>query len=135
MKDIIVKLLAIYHYAKDIHYTAQGESFYAIHTLMDRICDGIHDQVDDINEVCYLGTNKEAPFSYDILKIVTASIPEKGPTSYMLGFLDEMLENAIAAISELKEKTYMSGGEASLLDDIQKTLLQKRGLVLRSKNI
>lgn len=135
MNNIIVKLLAIYHYAKDIHYRASGESFYAIHTLMDKICEGIHDQIDLINEVCYLGTNREAPFSYDILKVVTASIPEKGDTQCMLVFLDEMIDNAIAAIGELKLNTYMSDGEASLLDDIQKTLLQKRGLVLRSRNI
>ena len=35
MLDILARLTAIKHYAKDIHYNAKGDSFYAVHLLMD----------------------------------------------------------------------------------------------------
>lgn len=131
MKDIIAKLLAIYHYAKDIHYTTQGPNFYSTHLLMDRICDGIHDQIDSIFEVCYLGTGKTPPTSYEILKVATANIPDGINLSDLL----DLISNAIGAIEDVKKEYITFGGEQSLFDDIQKSLLQKKGLLERTVNI
>lgn len=128
MKDIIVKLLAIYHYAKDIHYSASGENFYATHLLMDRICEDIHSQIDDIFEICYLGTGKLTPTSFEILKIATATIPE----TISLSLLEELIKDTISAIEDSKRQYLSFGGEVSLLDDIQKTLIKKRGLLIRT---
>lgn len=142
MKDIISKLLAIYHYAKDIHYTANGHDFYSIHKQMDEICDGIHDQIDSIFEVCYLGTGKTPPTSYEILKVATAIIPEENNRKdlielngiHLIELLD-LISNTIGAIEDIKKQYITYGGEQSLFDDIQKSLLQKKGLLERTVNI
>ena len=134
MLDIIVKLLAIYHYAKDIHYHAHGENFYAIHLLMDRICENIHDQIDAINEVGYLGRVKEAPHSADVLKVAQAIIPELEEEDWRnISNLDLLITDTIDSISNA-EIGEISGIQ-SLLDDIQKTLLQKRGLLAQTVNL
>ena len=133
MIDVIVKLLAIYHYAKDIHYHATGETFYSTHLLMDRICNGIHDQIDAINEVAYLGQEREAPLSADTLKVATAILPPiSKETQGNLARHYAIVSSAIESIDEAKE--YEPGGVVSLLDDIQKTLLQKKGLIGHTSN-
>lgn len=134
MKDIIVKLLAIYHYAKDIHYQAHGDNFYAIHLLMDQICENIHDQIDAINEVGYLGMAKDAPHSADVLKVAQATIPEIEEDGWRnLSNLAFLIIDTIDSISNADVGEI--SGVQSLLDDIQKTLLQKRGLLARTVNL
>lgn len=135
MSEILARLLAIYHFAKDIHYSAIGESFYGIHLLMDRVADGIHDQIDSINEVCYLGKDKEAPRATIIFK----SALEKMPGLWYenrenLEELRDLIGGTIENILEMIENgaDNMTSAEASLLDDIAKTLMLKKGLISRS---
>ena len=135
MSEILARLLAIYHYAKDIHYSARGESFYGIHLLMDRVADGIHDQIDSINEVCYLGKEKEAPRSTNILEAALAKMPElwnynKDNLEELRDLIGGTIENILEMIENGSDN--MTSAEASLLDDIAKTLMLKKGLIDRS---
>lgn len=135
MSEILARLLAIYHYAKDIHYSARGESFYGIHLLMDRIADGIHGQMDSINEVCYLGKDKEAPMSTIILQSAMAKMPEmwsgnRENLEELCDLIGGTIENIIEMIQNGSDN--MTSPEASLLDDIAKTLMLKKGLIDRS---
>ena len=135
MSEILARLLAIYHYAKDIHYSAIGESFYGIHLLMDRVADGIHDQIDSINEVCYLGKEKEAPRSTIIMQAAMAKMPEMwSGNKENLEELRDLIGGTIENILEMIENgsDNMTSAEASLLDDIAKTLMLKKGLIARS---
>lgn len=135
MMDTMARLLAIYHYAKDIHYSAKGESFYGIHLMMDRIADGIHEQIDSINEVCYLGKGHVAPSSKDIMKKAYENMPEMW--SGNMENLEELrdliggtIENIIEMIQNGSDN--MTSPEASLLDEIAQSLMLKKGLLTRS---
>jgi DNA-binding ferritin-like protein len=135
MSDILARLLAIYHYAKDIHYSARGESFYGIHLLMDRVADGIHGQMDSINEVCYLGKDKEAPMSTIILQSAMAKMPEMwSGNRENLEELRDLIGGTIENILEMIENgtDNMTSSEASLLDEITQSLMLKKGLISRS---
>lgn len=132
MLDLIVKLTAIYNYAKDIHYRAKGESFYSIHLLMDRICEDINDQIDELKEVYYLGNINLPPKSADILKIVYATIPEySDDVKTEIRLLCALIQEAITSTSE--DVVYNgSNGAQSLVDDIARSLMLKHGLIQRT---
>lgn len=132
MLDLIVKLTAIYNYAKDIHYRAKGESFYSTHLLMDKICDDINDQIDELKEVYYLGNTNLPPRSADILKIVYATIPEYSENIRTeVQNLGALVQEAITSTREVA--TYNgSNGVQSLVDDIARSLMLKNGLIQRT---
>lgn len=135
MMDTMARLLAIYHYAKDIHYSAKGESFYAIHLLMDRIAEDIHGQIDSINEVCYLGKGHVAPSSKDIMKKAYENMPELwSDTKENIGELEHLIGGTVENILEMIENgtDNMTSAEASLLDEIAQSLMLKKGLITRS---
>lgn len=135
MIDTMSRLLAIYHYAKDIHYSARGESFYGIHLLMDRVAEDINGQIDSINEICYLGKGHAAPSSKDIMKKAYENMPEFwSNTKENMGELENLIGGTIENIIEMIENgsDNMTSPEASLLDDIAKTLMLKKGLITRS---
>lgn len=131
MIQIIELLEAIYQYAKDIHYTARGESFYSVHLLMDRVADGIHDQIDSIKEVAYLGDNNLPPKSSEILKVVAAYIPELSDnTTDNIGRLEDLISKALDAIA-MEEGTTIAND--NLLGGIAESLTLKRGLLWQQK--
>ncbi len=127
MLDILARLTAIKHYAKDIHYNAKGEQFYAVHLLMDRVVDGLDDFIDSINEVCYLGAGDVPPSSREVLRIAGAVIPvitESGNLERLIGLIKSTL-------SELEGIKYSDRGDDSLLDAIAQDLKLKLGLLNR----
>ena len=135
MSEILARLLAIYHFAKDIHYSAKGKDFYSIHLLMDRVADDIHDQIDSINEICYLGKDHVAPSSKDVLEKAYQNMPEfwsdtRENLSELSGIIGGTIENILEMIENGTDN--MTSAEASLLDDIAKTLMLKKGLILRT---
>ena len=127
MLDILARLTAIKHYAKDIHYNAKGEQFYAVHLLMDRVADGLDDFIDSINEVCYLGAGDVPPSSREVLRIAGAVIPvitEGGNIERLAGLIRE-------TIRELDSVKDTDRADNSLLDSIAQDLKLKLGLLNR----
>lgn len=130
MLQILSRLTAIKGFAKDIHYTAKGESFYGVHLLMDRVADGIDGFMDSINEVVYLGGDNTPPPSREVLKYASAYVPSIGET--IEGNLS-LLYNLIAqALQEVESYQTTERSVASLLDSIAQDLRLKKGLVSRS---
>lgn len=130
MLQILARLTAIKGFAKDIHYTAIGESFYGIHLLMDRVVDGLDDFIDSINEVAYMGKGTEPPASREVLKYAVAYIPVIGDSNMAsLSLLGNLIEQTINEVNiyETKERA-----ENSLLDAIAQDLRLKHGLVEHS---
>ena len=127
MLQILIKLTAIKGFAKDIHYSAEGESFYGIHLLMDRVVDGLDGYIDSINEVAYMGKDMEPPASREVLKYATAYIPtiEKNNKAD-LARLDNLI---VQTIDEVNAYDTNDRGENSLLDSIAQDLRLKHGLV------
>lgn len=129
MLQILARLTAIKGFAKDIHYTADGESFYGIHILMDRVVDGLDDFIDSINEIVYMGKGLEPPASREVLKYATAYIPVISDNKGSLSLLDKLI---IETIDEINSYGTEDRAENSLLDSIAQDLRLKHGLVYRS---
>lgn len=128
MLDILARLTAIQQYAKDIHYTAKGDSFYAVHLLMDRVADGLDDFSDSIKETHYLGGGELPPQSKEILRLAIAYIPVLTDTREDLTRLGSLISSTLDALGET-----MGNGraDASLLDNIAQDLKLKLGLINR----
>lgn len=127
MLDILARLTAIKYYAKDIHYTAKGEQFYAVHLLMDRVADGLDDFLDSINEVCYLGSGDTPPSSKEVLRLANAVIPvitDGDNIERLIGLIRATLE-------ELENIKDTDRADNSLLDNIAQDLKLKLGLLNR----
>ena len=130
MLQILAKLTAIKGFAKDIHYTATGESFYGIHLLMDRVVDGLDDFIESINEVVYMGRDEEPPASREILKYATAYIPVVGEDNKAsLSLLNNLITQTIDEINNYETDDRAAN---SLLDSIAQDLRLKHGLVAHS---
>lgn len=128
MLDILARLTAIQQYAKDIHYTAKGDQFYAVHLLADRVADGLDDFSDSIKETHYLGGGELPPQSKEILRLAIAYIPVLTDTKSDLTRLAGLISSTLDALGET-----MGNGraDASLLDNIAQDLKLKLGLINR----
>lgn len=128
MLDILARLTAIQQYAKDIHYTAKGDQFYAVHLLADRVADGLDDFSDSIKETHYLGGGELPPQSKEILRLAIAYIPVLTDTRENLTRLGSLISSTLDALGDT-----MGNGraDASLLDNIAQDLKLKLGLINR----
>lgn len=128
MLDILARLTAIQQYAKDIHYTSKGDSFYAVHLLADRVADGLDDFLDSIKETHYLGGGELPPQSKEVLRLTIAYIPVLTDTRENLTRLGSLISSTLDALGET-----MGNGraDASLLDNIAQDLKLKLGLINR----
>lgn len=128
MLDILARLTAIQQYAKDIHYTAKGDQFYAVHLLADRVADGLDDFSDSIKETHYLGGGELPPQSKEVLRLAIAYIPVLTDTREDLTRLGSLIISTLEALGET-----MGNGraDASLLDNIAQDLKLKLGLINR----
>ena len=128
MLDILARLTAIQQYAKDIHYTAKGDQFYAVHLLADRVADGLDDFSDSIKETHYLGGGELPPQSKEVLRLAIAYIPVLTDTREDLTRLGSLISSTLDALGD----TIGNGrADASLLDNIAQDLKLKLGLINR----
>ena len=129
--DLLKVLYCIKFFAKDIHYTAKGDSFYSDHLLADRIIDGLDDFIDDINENLYLGFEEKAPISKQIIASVTKDLMlVQDDTKVNWRRLYSYLEEAEELIYKIEEE-YKFPQISSLLDNIANDLQKKKGLIWR----
>lgn len=131
--ELLKTLYLIRFYAKDIHYNAKGESFWSDHLLSDEVFNGIDDLTDQINENLYLGYEKKAPRSKDVLEAVADSMPPL-PTDITQCWknLYNLLVDALGIIESIEAEWDMPALN-SLLDSIADDLQKKRGLIWRRK--
>lgn len=127
MLDILARLTAIKHYAKDIHYNAKGDSFYAVHLLMDKVVDGLDDFIDSINEVCYLGAGDVPPSSKEVLRLANAVIPiitDEDNLERLIG----LIKSTLLELGNIRDA---DRADNALLDNISQDLKLKLGLIIR----
>lgn len=128
MLETLSRLVAIRETAKDIHYSANGDSFYGIHLLMDRVADDIDSQIDSIKEVCYLGSNALPPKSQEILSKAMDFIPNSENWKANLVVLQQLLVDTISGM----EKLLPDIADANLIGGIAESLKLKLGLISRT---
>jgi DNA-binding ferritin-like protein len=128
------KLLAMLHAIRlssaDIHYQVRGDSFWGNHLFADELRDDIDDFIDGVNEICFLGSEREAPYSRDIMTEALEYIPVKvAEEKQMFINLKELVYRTLAEIERLMPEA--SAGEANLIGGIAENLQKKFGLLWR----
>lgn len=132
---VIDYLLAIASFAKDIHYTAHGEAFYAKHELADRVEKNLYGYIDRIKEVCILGNGILPLPSGEYLARATSLIPARDVDNDNTNFtnLRELILKSIIQLDTLKD---LGRGENNLIDEIAHDLQSNLGLInLQVKNV
>lgn len=131
MNELIAYLVAIRGYAKNIHYTVHGDSFYSKHLFADLISEPIDDYIDSIKEICLLGKlpEGERPLEtseYD--KLAKKFYPALKTTDDAQNFnnIQSLLLQALNYIETLKD---LSKGEENLIGTIAEHLQKMNGLL------
>lgn len=128
LNKLIDYLLAIANFAKDIHYTTHGESFYAKHEFADRIQSNLYDYIDRIKETCLLANEISPLPSGEYLVRATSLIPMRETENDRKNF--EKLQGLIISALELMEEMKDLGrGENNLIDEIASDLQGNLGLI------
>lgn len=129
MKEILVYLNAIYGVAKDLHYTADGKSFYGLHLMYDEIADGLLDNVDEIKENYYLANDEIPPTSKEIFELSLSMMSGESDILELHNLLDLCIHHIDEVVNK---KINLSEGVKSLLGDISNSLSKKIAFVNRT---
>lgn len=136
-EKLLSMLYALKFGTADVHYWVNGESFWGNHEFADFIRYGededdrlLGDYIDQINEVCFLGSAQEAPYSKDIISESISYIPPKiTDQTQMFVNLKSLIFQILSYIEEIIPSA--SAGEANLLGNIAQDLQQRFGLIWR----
>lgn len=120
--DLIVFLLAIVNYAKDIHYNCYGESFYGQHLFADRFTDDIYEYIDQLKEICLLGHSYKPLHSNKYLALASDSIPEGASFA-------EMRMLMIDCLAHIESIVGISKGDENLIGAIAQDIQNNVGLI------
>ena len=131
MYDKLLSMLYALKFAcADVHYYVKGDNFWGDHKLADDTREDLDEWIDSVNEVCFLGANKDAPYSKDIVTVAMGMIPAKVDDSkQMFSNLRRLIFDILAYIEEIMPEA--SAGEANLIGGIAEGLQQRYGLIGR----
>ena len=124
--NLIVKLITIKEFSKDIHYTCHGEAFYAKHLLVDKFDWDSH--IDLLKECCLLGNNERPKTSKEYLKQASDIVP----IPYLKNDKDNFvfLQNATTKALELITAMDLpSKADENVIGSIAQDLQQYKGLI------
>lgn len=120
--NLIVYLMTISSYAKDIHYNCSGENFYGNHLFADRINDNLNEFIDQLKEICLLGHNIKPLNSSEYLKRASESVPKDISFSQM----SELMLNTLSLIETIED---VSKGDENLIGAIAQDIQNNIGLI------
>lgn len=120
--NLIIHLLAIANYAKDIHYNCSGPNFYGDHLFADRFTGDIYEYIDQIKEICLLGHNKKPLHSSEYLKQASEIVPAGADFKSMR----TLMIDTLIIIENLRE---LSKGDENLLGAIAQDIQNNVGLI------
>ena len=124
---IIVLLVAIENFAKDIHYNCPGAAFYGNHIFADRIFDGLSDFYDNLKETSLRGHGYLTLPSKDYLEQATKLIPDVTNVP-MQDFtaIKGLMEQTVNLASSINDG---NRADNKILDDISEQLQNGVGLI------
>lgn len=125
---LIAQLNAIANFCKDIHYNSKGDAFYSKHLLADRVQDNINEYIDQIKEICIIGSNEKTLPSKEYLLQAIKFIPaitENDQENFKS--LENLLVMTLANIEHLEG----TKGEENLFGAIAQDLQNSLGLINR----
>lgn len=120
--NLIIHLMAISNYAKDIHYNCKGSNFYGNHLFADRISDNLADYIDQLKEICLLG-HKLKPLESNVY---LSRVSKVVPSSISFKIMRNMLIETLDLIENTKE---ISKGDENLLGTIAQDIQNNVGLI------
>lgn len=129
INKLIILLIAIQNYCKDIHYNSKGEAFYSKHLLVDRVQENISENIDKIKELFFLADDKEPLSSKEYLISASKLIPDiasddKESFNRLLGLL-------LITIKDIESLKDLTKGEENLIGAIAEDLQASIGLINR----
>ena len=131
MNELIAYLVAIKGYAKNIHYTVHGESFYGKHIFADLVSDPIDEYIDSIKEICLLGHLPEGERPLETSKydeMAKGLYPDLSETDDEKNYkrLQDLIASTLTHIDGLNK---LSRGEENLIGAIAEHLQKMNGLL------
>lgn len=120
--NLIVHLLAIVNYAKDIHYNCSGPNFYGDHLFADRFIGDIYEYIDQLKEICLLGHNFKPLHSSEYLAQASNIIPAGADFKLMR----ILMVDTLVIIEELRD---LSRGDENLVGAIAQDVQNNVGLI------
>lgn len=119
---LIVGLMAISHYAKDIHYNCDGANFYGNHLFADRIHENINEYIDQLKEICLLGHKISPLHSSEYLSRAAELVPNGADFRQMRDLMIDVLETIERIVN-------VSKGDENLIGAIAQDLQNNIGLI------
>ncbi len=120
--NLIIHLLAIANYAKDIHYNCSGPNFYGDHLFADRFIDDIYEYIDQIKEICLLGHNLKPKHSSEYLKMAADIVPPGADFKSMR----TLMVDTLVIIEQMRD---VSRGDENLIGAIAQDIQNNLGLI------
>lgn len=120
--SLIIHLLAIANFAKDIHYNCIGDNFYENHLLADRFADNIYKYIDQVKEVCLIGHQLKPKKSSEYLTEAAKIIP------LVIGFR-QMRELMLNTLNVIESIVNISKGDENVLGEIAQDIQNNVGLL------
>lgn len=117
--NLIIHLMAIEGYAKDIHYNIAD---YSIHLFADRVQDDLSDFIDEIKENCILAKGKDVLKSSEYLLNASKLIPN----NISLNELKNLLVDVLVVLEQINE---LSLGDGDLLGRIGSKIQNNLGVL------
>ena len=124
--DLIVNLMVIQEFSKDIHYTCHGESFYGKHLLVDKF--NFNDDIDLLKECCLLGNGDRPKSSKEYLGRAFNLIPSPEVKTDKENF-DTLLELIFETLKKIDNMRDLSKADENVIGGIAQKLQQYKGLV------
>ncbi len=120
--NLIIYLVAIDNYAKDIHYNCSGPNFYGDHLFADRFTDNMSDYIDQLKEICLLGHNIKPLRSSEYLRRASEIIPDDAD-------FDSMRSLMIDTLAHIESIVNISKGDENLIGAIAQDVQNNVGLL------
>lgn len=122
--NLIVELMTIQNFSKDIHYTCHGDAFYSIHLLVDKF--NFDDAIDLIKECCLLGNGDRALVSVEYMQksIAIIPIPQESDDRENFKTLNALIFKALNLIDSMQE---LSKADENVTGGIAQDLQQYKG--------
>lgn len=124
--NLIINLIAIKEFSKDIHYTAHGEAFYSKHIFVDKF--NFDDDIDLLKECCLLGNDERPKASKEYLTKAALYLltPKENNDRDNFDILIGMLNSALKEIDKMQDLTK---ADENVIGGIAQKLQQYKGLI------
>ena len=124
--NLIVNLMIIQNFSKDIHYTCHGDAFYSKHLLVDKF--NFDEAIDLLKECCLLGNGDRPLASVEYLQKALAILPIPLEDNDKENFktLGALLFKTLGLIDNMQN---LSKADENVIGGIAQDLQQYKGLI------